>query len=150
MTALPIFLFSIRSGDGEKWLIKAIIRTALIFSALALARVDAAAVMLGAMMLCSAKFAAKLWSLDKHRQAAPAPAAQLTRKAAPAPIGADAAFLYAQSSVVRSFAERIRKHTLIGEHIGVSVLDIYVFQIIPLGREQLLGYVSLRRVSVGV
>ena len=68
MIAIPVMLLSIRPKDGDTWWIKAVIRAAVMFGLLLLARIDAAAVLLGTMMVCSAVTALKLYFKDEAKQ----------------------------------------------------------------------------------
>ena len=68
MIAIPVMLLSINSNDGENWWLKTVIRAAMMFGLLLLARIDAAAVLLGAMMVCSAAISLKLYYKSEAKQ----------------------------------------------------------------------------------
>ena len=68
MIAIPVMLLSINSNDGENWWLKAVIRAAMMFGLLLLAKIDAAAVLLGTMMVCSAVISLKLYIKSEAKQ----------------------------------------------------------------------------------
>ena len=82
MIAIPVMLLSINSNDGENWWLKAVIRAAMMFGLLLLAKIDAAAVLLGTMMVCSAVISLKLYIKSEAKQKR---LAQQLTKAASAP-----------------------------------------------------------------
>ncbi len=89
MAAISVMLLSLRMKDGENWWLRVCLRGAVVFGLTALARIDAAAVVLGAIMVLCAFAAARLYSRDLEKQKKQARLQM--QKTAAAPSGAAAA-----------------------------------------------------------
>lgn len=70
MTAISVMLLSFRMEDGDNWWLKVCIRGAVLFGLIALAKIDAAAVVLGAIMVFSTYAAVRLYVRDLKKQKA--------------------------------------------------------------------------------
>ena len=70
MTAISVMLLSFRMEDGDNWWLKVCLRGAVLFGLIALAKIDAAAVVLGAIMVFCTYAAVRLYVRDLKKQKA--------------------------------------------------------------------------------
>ena len=70
MTAISVMLLSFRMEDGDNWWLKVCLRGAVLFGLIALAKIDAAAVALGIIMVFCTYAAVRLYVRDLKKQKA--------------------------------------------------------------------------------
>ena len=70
MTAISVMLLSFRMEDGDNWWLKVCLRGAVLFGLIALAKIDAAAVALGLIMVFCTYAAVRLYVRDLKKQKA--------------------------------------------------------------------------------